>query len=195
MLELPYGKIQPWNNLINMDMERNIKIAAWTMFFLSGLSAKSALAVCPVCTLAVAGGLEISRWLGIDDVVTSLWIGALVVSMIMWTINWFNKKNIRFEGREILTTVGYYLLVIVPLYWMNNKNGAPIIGDPRNTFWGVDKVLLGIILGSILFFLSSFWYEALKKKNNGHSYFPYQKVAMPVASLLIVSVMFYFLTR
>jgi hypothetical protein len=176
-------------------MKKNNKIIALTIAIFALVSAKSALAVCPVCTLAVAGGLEISRWLGIDDTVTSIWIGALTVSMIMWTINWLDKKNIHFKGRKIVTTVGYYLLVIVPLYWMKNDNGASIIGDPRNTFGGIDKIVMGIILGSIIFFLSSLWYEDLKKKNGGRSYFPFQKVVMPMVSLLTVSVIFYFLTK
>ena len=136
-------------------MKRN-KIILSVIFSFSFLFAKSASAVCPVCTLAVVGGLEISQRLGVDDTVTSLWIGALIVSMIMWTINWFNKKDIRFKGRKIITTAGYYLLVIAPLYWMHNSNGVAMIGgDPKNTFGGVDKVLLGVIIGSILFFLSS----------------------------------------
>lgn len=170
-------------------MKNKNKLIAFLAVAFSLLGAKSVSAVCPVCTMAVGAGVGFSRWLGIDDVIAGLWIGALTVSMIMWTINWLDKKNIHFKGRKIMIIVGYYLLMIVPLY------GMDIMGHPFNTFWGMDKILLGVIFGSILFFLSSFWYEELKRKNGGHSYFPFQKVAMPLASLAIASVIFYFLTR
>ena len=45
------------------------------------LFAKKALAVCPICTVAAATGIGFSRWLGIDDTITGLWIGGLTVSL------------------------------------------------------------------------------------------------------------------
>ncbi len=109
--------------------------------------------------------------------------------MIMWTINWLNKKNIHFKGRKIITTLGYYLLIVIPLYWIG------IMGHPLNILWGVDKILLGTIIGSLGFLGAGLWYYRLKAKNGGHAYFPFQKVAMPVGTLLILSLIFYFLTR
>ena len=151
--------------------------------------AKNALAVCPVCTVAVAAGVGFSRWIGIDDTITGLWIGALIVSSIAWTINWMNRKNYRFKGRKILITAGYYLIIIVPLYWKG------IMGHEYNKIWGIDKLLFGIILGSVIFLASVLWYQNLKKKNNGKAYFPYQKVAMPVGFLAIFSAILYFITK
>jgi len=152
-------------------------------------SAKSALAICPICTIAVGAGVGLSRWLGIDDTITGLWIGALIVSSIAWTINWMNKKNIRFKGRKILITLAYYLIIIVPLYWQG------IIGHIYNKIWGIDKLVFGIIVGSVVFLASVLWYQNLKKKNNDKAYFPFQKVAMPVGFLIIFSAILYFLTK
>ena len=148
-----------------------------------------AKAVCPVCTVAVAAGLGLSRWLGIDDTVSGLWIGAVTVSISMWTINWLDKKNWRFKGRKILITLAWYALIVAPLFFTN------IMGHPLNKIWEVDKLLIGIIIGSIIFFAMSMWYEYLKKKNNGHAYFPYQKIIMPVGSLVLLSLIFYFITK
>jgi len=149
-----------------------------------------AKAICPVCTVAVGFGVGFSRWLGIDDSISGLWIGALTVSMIMWTNNWLDKKNYwKFKSRNFLMTVAYYLLIVVPLFFTG------IMGHPLNKIWGIDKLLLGIIFGSIAFFVANFWYEFLKKKNNNHAYFPYQKVAMPVGVLILFSLLFYFLTK
>jgi hypothetical protein len=152
-------------------------------------AAQAAHAICPVCTVAVGAGIGLSRWLGIDDTITGLWVGGLMVLLITWTLEWFEKKNIRFKGREIITALGYYVLVIAPLYYMD------ILAHPLNTLWGVDKLALGIGIGSLVFFGGARWYEAMKKANGGHAYFSFQKVVMPVAPLLILSAAFYFITR
>lgn len=170
-------------------MKINRKITRlFAVAFLS-LSASAAQAVCPVCTVAVGAGVGLSRYLGIDDTITGLWIGGLTVSMIMWTISWLDRKAIRFLGRKPLVVSGYYGLIVAPLYWMD------IMGHPFNTLWGMDKLLLGIIIGSGFFFAGGIWYYRLKAKNNGHSYFPFQKVVMPVSPLVILSLVFYILTK
>ncbi|MBU0456022.1 MAG: hypothetical protein ABIH77_04870 [Pseudomonadota bacterium] len=151
------------------------------------LSAK-AFAVCPVCTIFVGAGIGLSHWLGIDDSVTGLWIGGFIVSLIIWTVAWFDKKNIRFKGRKILITLLYYASVVVPLYT------SGIIGHPLNKLWGIDKLVLGILLGSIAFSLGALGHQMLKARNNNHAFFPFQKVVMPILPLLVLSVFFYFLT-
>jgi hypothetical protein len=144
-------------------------------------------AVCPICTVAVAAGIGLSRWLGIDDSITGLWIGGLVVSMVTWTLSWFDKKNIRFRWRAAVTTVGYYLLVVVPLYFMG------LVANPTGAIYGgwLDKLLLGIVVGSLGFWAGAEWYFYLKEKNGGHAQFPFQKVVMPIAPLVLSSIIFY----
>jgi hypothetical protein len=148
-----------------------------------------AFAICPVCTIAVGAGVGLSRYFGVDDTITGLWIGALTVSMIMWTINWLNKKNIKFIGRKIITTIFYYALIVIPLFYTG------IMGHVLNKMWGIDKLLIGIMFGSFFFFIFGLGYQYLKKKNNNKAYFPFQKVVMPVAPLIILTIIFYFLTR
>jgi hypothetical protein len=148
-----------------------------------------AFAICPVCTIAVGAGVGLTRYFGVDDTITGVWIGGLTVSMIMWTINWLNGKNIKFIGRKIITTVAYYALIVLPLFYTG------IMGHPLNKMWGIDKLLVGIILGSVFFFIFGEWYQVLKRKNGGKAHFPFQKVAMPVLPLVILSIIFYFITR
>ena len=173
------------------------KIYLFSVALLSFLVAKSALAVCPICTVAVVGGIELSRWLGVDDSITGLWIGGLTVSLIIWTIDWFNRKNIHFKGRKIITFLGYYILIVIPLYFINVIS-LPLINPLNfNSFMGsgIDKILVGILVGSIFFWLGAIYYEYLKKKNNGHAHFPFEKVVLPLAPLIILSFVFYFLTK
>jgi hypothetical protein len=149
----------------------------------------SVQAFCPVCVVAVGAGLELSNYLGIDDVVTGLWIGALLVGLSAWTIEWLRKRKINFKGEVLAIYAGYYLLTIIPLYF------AGLMGQAYHTFWGVDKLLLGIIFGSAIFFLGGMWHFKLKKKNNDKVHFPFQKVVVPVGLLMLLSLVFYYLTK
>jgi len=156
------------------------------LFSLFGFSAK---AVCPVCVVAVGSGVGLCRWLGIDDTISGLWIGGLIVSMILWFLNWLDKKNIHFKFRNVLVWAGFYLLTILPLYSFN------IMGHPLNKTWGIDKILFGVIAGSIVLLFSVFLNGHLKNKNGGKVYFPYQRVAIPVVLLTIFSFIFYFIIK
>jgi len=142
-------------------------------------------AVCPVCVVAIGAGLGLSEWLGIDDVVSSIWIGALLVSMILWTLFWLKKKNWGFAYDGIVISVAYYLLTFVPLYY------AGILGHPLNKIWGIDKIIFGTVVGTAVFMLAHWLNIYLKKQNNGKVFFPYQKVVLPVGLLIIVSLIFY----
>jgi hypothetical protein len=108
----------------------------------------------------------------------------------MWTLTFLKSRNVNFKGKTIITILAYYLVSILPLYFTN------IIGHPLNTFvFGIDKLLFATIIGSISFYAGANYYEYLKEKNKGHAYFPFQKVVMPVAPLIILSILFYFLTK
>ena len=114
----------------------------------------NALAFCPICTIAAGMGVGLSRWLGIDDTITGTWLGGLLIASSFWTIDWLNKKNIHFLFRKILVFVLYYGLIVVPLFWMG------IIGHPYNKLFGIDKLVLGVVVGSIIF-----WQDILGTKS------------------------------
>jgi hypothetical protein len=166
-------------------------ISLFLLFFSFTLKAQ---AVCPICTIAVGAGVGIAEEFGVDDIVIGLWVGGLTISLIFWTIDWLTRKKIKSAWTTPATIIVYFLLVIAPLFFIKIK-GYPIIGKELNTFWGMDKMLLGIALGSVFFFSGAKLYEFLKKKNNNHTYFPFQKVVMPILPLIILSIIFYFLTK
>ena len=153
------------------------------------LYALPAKAVCPVCVIAVGAGLGLSRWLGIDDTITGVWLGGLLVALTIWTNNWLAKKGWTFYGFRTIIAIAFYLLTFAPLYWQG------IVGHPQNVIWGIDKLIAGVAIGTIVFYASHQLYEYLKKKNNDHAWFPFQKIAMPVFFLTLASFIFYFLTK
>jgi len=146
-------------------------------------------AVCPICTLAVAGGLGLSRWLGIDDTITGIWIGGLIISSALWLADWIKRKSWKVPYPEVLSIILMILLVIPPLYW------SDLIGLPGNTFWGVDKVILGTLIGSLLFMVGVWLDKYLRTTNEGKVYVYYQKVIAPVFLLTLGSFAFYLITK
>lgn len=145
-------------------------------------------AVCPVCTIAVAGGLGISRWLGIDDTVTGIWIGGLIFSSGLWLADWITKRGWQVPHPTVLATLSMILLVIPPLYW------SQMIGLADNTLWGIDKVLLGTFIGSLMFLCGVVVDKWLRNTNEGKVYIYYQKVITPVFLLSVVSFILYLIT-
>src|SRR5574344_1220287 len=102
---------------------------------------KVAEAFCPVCGVAVVGGLEISRLLGIDDAVTGLWIGAIRVILIEWTNEYLKKKRWQVPGGRLTVVVIFYAFVLGALYYdalITNVVGA--IGA-----WTKDKLFISIV--------------------------------------------------
>jgi len=162
-----------------------LTIISLLFLFLPG----QALAVCPVCTIAVAASVGLSRWLGIDDTISGLWIGGLILSSGLWLASWLQKKNIRLPLLKIFSVLLFYLFVIPPLYFTNT------MGHPLNKYWGIDKLLLGIIAGSLLFIVGVVLNKYLRLLNNGKVYIYFQKVIAPVLLLLLGSILFYFLTK
>ena len=145
--------------------------------------------VCPVCVVAIGAGLGLSRWFGIDDLVSSVWIGAFMIAIISWTLSFMKKKQWNFADDGIVVTLLYLVLTYIPLYYAN------IVGQNLNRIWGIDKILAGSILGASVLFLGNWLHNSLKKMNGGKSYFPYQRVAVPVAALLLTSVLVYVLLQ
>jgi len=169
-------------------MNKNKITIASVVSFVGLFFAQAALAVCPVCVIGVSAGVGLARWLKIDDTITGLWIGGLTIGMVMWTIEWFNKKNIKFKGRDILTFLAYYTMVLWPLY------SIEVIGNQYHTIWGMDKLILTIFIGSAAFIGFEKWYRAMRAKN-GKSLFRYQKVVWAWLPLIILSIIFFFITR
>lgn len=179
--------LKPKMKKSNFFGRKGITLFLFSFFFL--FSSKNALAFCPVCTFAVAGGVGLSRFLGVDDTVTGLWIGALTVALIIWTLNWFSKKNIDFYAKKIVTSAGYFTLIVAPLWY------SDVVGHPLNKLWGADKLIVGIIFGSAFFLLGGAVHFRLKKKNNEQVYFPFQKVVFSIAPLVVLSLVFYIITK
>ncbi len=142
----------------------------------------SVLAVCPICTVFVAAGTGVLRAWGIDDSVTGLWYGGLIVSSTVWLIDWMTRRHIRFPFRGPIIAVAMYGLFVLPLYPYG------IIGLAGNTLFGIDRFMLGIVLGSLVFLLAMSADSWMRRHTHeAKALFAYQTVVIPVVFLLVVS--------
>lgn len=148
-----------------------------------------ASAICPLCTIAVAGGAGLLRYWGIDDLITGLWTGALLLSISLWFINWLDKKAVKFKFRNIISTISIYAISIIPLYFTS------MFDNPLNKIFGIDKLLIGIVAGTSLFYISVLSDKHLKKINDSRVVISYQKVIIPLVYLIIASIIIFLLER
>jgi hypothetical protein len=152
-------------------------------------------AVCPVCTIAVVGGLGLSRYLGIDDTISGLWVGALILSSSLWFTDWLEKRY-HYKEKHLfakkylddLVILTMYLLVLLPLARLD------IINHPLNKIFGIDKLVFGTVIGSLVFLLGV-WADKKVRKIKGKQLMQYQKVVFPVSLLVLASVITYFLVK
>lgn len=165
---------------------KNIKHLLLILPFFVALKAH---AMCPVCTIAVGSTLVLLEKYGVDNTISGIWIGGLLVSTSMMTINWLRNKKLGDSLTDLLVFVFYYSSLILVFHHKG------IIGNPVKIIWGMDKVLFGIGLGGLIFYLAGFWYQKIKEKNGGHAQFPFQKVVVPVSPLILLSIAFYLITK
>ncbi|MEM3373374.1 MAG: hypothetical protein QXF76_04125 [Candidatus Anstonellales archaeon] len=163
-----------------MILKRN-SIIKFTLFICLILSSFF-FSICPVCTVGVAAGLGILKEYGIDDLIAGYWLGALILSSAYWLIDWTANKGIRFFFRKKIIVISMFILFLYPLYLMG------FFFKPFNTIFGFDRLLMGVIIGSVVFHFSVKFYEFIKNLNNGHALFPYQKVITPLLFLTFISV-------
>ena len=157
------------------------------MIIISAPFTVSVNAFCPVCTIAVGAGLSFTKVLGIDDLISSIWIGGVLLSSSLWLINWLDSKKIRFFLKRKIIYVLMYGLVIIP--FILNKT----IGALHNQLWGIDKIVFGIVLGTLGFAFGMKINDMLLKRIADKVYFPFQKVVMPIGILILLSLIFFFI--
>jgi CDP-diglyceride synthetase len=138
--------------------------------------------VCPVCSAGIVLGLGLSRWLKVDDAISGLWIGALLLALSFWTVEFIFKKKENKPAIALPVVLLIYLLsTIIPLYQLN------IINDYCLTLFGVNRLIFGLFTGIIATVIALFIDKMLRKDNNGKARFPYQKVIVPIGLLVVIS--------
>jgi hypothetical protein len=164
----------------------NIKsIVSWVVFIFFWVTNSNANPLaCAVCSIAIAGGLGVAKMLGVDETAVGVWCGAFLFVLAQWTITYLAKKNIK---KWWISSLSYLLWfsAIIPLYIGEN----PSIIFNLNTILGVDAFLVSIVFGTLTLICSIKLYQYMKEKNK-KPHFPFEKVALPIFSLIVESILF-----
>lgn len=152
----------------------------------------AAHAFCPVCTVGVAAGLEGMRILGVSDVITGLWAGGLILSLAAWTESYMRFHGVTNRFLILLNYIVYYGILAL-IYVLPVDRPTRVFNVTK--LWGGDEFLVGVIVGSAVFWLAGKWYERIKAKNSGHAWFPFQKVVWPLGALIIVTLLFLIIVK
>jgi len=137
--------------------------------------------MCQICTLAVGAGLGLSRWLGVDDLVSGVWVGGFILSSSLWFYSWLSKKYPKLHTTfyMLLTTTSMYTLSLVSLAWIGIL---------------INKLVVGIVIGSLAFLLGIGTDKKIRKIK-GKQLFNYQKIIFPVGLLAFFSLIMYLITK
>jgi len=172
--------------VLKNNLQKKITLLSLLLLSLKLVFPKIALAMCPVCTIAVGAGLGLSRFLGIDDTISGLWIGGLIISSSFWLADYLKKKKLDFKYEKEIITFLSFTLVIIPL-WLSE-----IIGHPLNKIFGIDKLVFGTFVGAVVFYEATLL-DKFTRKIFGKQLFNFQKIVFPIFSLALISVIFYLL--
>lgn len=160
---------------------------------------------CPLCTAAAAGGVAAARFYGVDDSIVGLFLGALIVSSALW-FDRMLKKKIDWPFQQALLVVVSFLLLAVPFYQsdlitdfqmvksMPTHHGITGLGVFGLSQFGFDKMLFGMIIGSLSIWAAFALSDYIKKKR-GKVLWPYQGLSFMVMVLAVLSLLFWLLVN
>lgn len=163
----------------------------WPTFLVSGLAFSAlpqrAWAFCPLCVAGTGAGMGIFRWLGLDDTIIGLWLGGFILSTSVWLNNYLAGKGIKTKLQLPIIAAGFYLLNFVFL------SRFDFLNYPYNKLWGVNKLILGTVFGSLALAAAFYADKFLRRKNKGKVFVSFQKLIIPVSLLVSLSLIFHFI--
>ena len=138
------------------------------------------VSACAMCVVAIGGGLSISRALGVDDAITGVWLGALLLALATASTAWIRKKfRFKFSCAAVIGYGSIYLLTI-PFFIAYDLFSA------GGYIWGISRLLFGMITGSAALLLGIYIDKLLRDLKPDHKvFFPFQKVVIPVILVLL----------
>jgi len=139
-------------------------------------------AQCPVCIVTVGGGLLIAKKLGIDNLLTALWISGLNTAISFWFVSFVKKPKIL--KNPLIWTFIMFISTFAYLAGTKQMFGT------HTTFLGIDKVLVGLIAGMFVWLFGIWVDKFIRKHNGGKVLFFYQKVLVPLFILIVTTGIF-----
>lgn len=139
---------------------------------------RPAYAHCPLCVAGAGVGLSLSRYLGIDDSITGIWMAAFLGAMSLWLTNSLKKKYVPLQSTVIY--VATFVLTIISFYRFG------LVNEHNGLLLNLPKLIFGMLVGGIIFYLVDIISGFIKRKR-GSVLFPYQGVVFSLGSMILTS--------
>jgi len=140
-------------------------------------------AFCPVCVVGAVAGVGLGRWIGVDDVITGIWVGALLYAVSMLTAKWIARWR-WVPTPEFISAAVWYVITLWPLY------GLGMAGAHTLLLWGLDRLLVGVFLGTAITWIALLLHGYILHIRGTHL-FPYQRVTLTLVFLFVFSLLWY----
>lgn len=175
----------------NYNLKFKIFLFLFPLYTIYNLLTPSAVtAHCPLCVAGAAIGITLTRWIGVDDSITGVWVAALLGASSFWFYSWLLGKKIKqVEQYKSVLKPLIYILVFVSTLWSFYKSQLII---RMTQIFGFDELTFGMLTGGILFYLVDIGDNFLIRKA-GKVYFPYQRIVFSLGSMVILSLGIYIL--
>ncbi len=156
---------------------------------------------CPLCTGAAIGGIALARIFGVDDSIVGIFIGAFIVSTALWFSKILQKRKLKFPLQDELFVAASFLMMVVPLYAANVITSFDMVRSmPAHHaifglgVFGIDKLLFGIIIGTIGVWLALLLSDGIKEAR-GKSLWPFQGISFVLIASIVMSIIVWGLTK
>lgn len=159
-------------------------------FFPFLLLMKGVEAHCPLCTVGAAAAAGGAAYLGVQNAVIALLMGAFAVSTGWWVSRWIKKKYI--PGQKVMIILLSFALTIIPILPLINQISPLYIslageyGSLFNRTYVINVSLLASVFGGILVSVSPFLSKKFSSLRKG-KILPFQGVVLTLALLIIAS--------
>lgn len=165
------------------------KIVAYALVFflvivLRLITAPLVQAHCPLCVAGAGIGLTLTRWVGVDDSISGIWLAAFLGAMAFWSEALIKDRELKLKLRPLIY-IGIFAATIWSFYKFN------LILRMVQIF-GFDKLTFGMIVGGAVFYLVDLADDLIIKKS-GKVFFPYQRIIVSLGSIVLVSLAMYVL--
>lgn len=166
-----------------------MEIIALYLILFSLIFVRPASAHCPLCTAATGAAVATARWFGVDDLIVGTFFGGFIISSSLWFNNIIKKKN---KGEEFIAYQSWLIILfslastIFAYYALGLLNLTP-----PYVIFGIDKILLGTMIGSFITLFAFYFHEFLKKVNGNKNYIPFQAIILSLFILSLASISYY----
>lgn len=143
-----------------------------------------AQAHCPLCVAGAGAGLTLTRWVGVDDSISGVWLAAFLGAISFWSESLIKRRELRPKLRPFI-----FIAIFAATIWSFYKFNLVI---RMSQILGLDKLIFGMVVGGVAFYLVDVVDDYIIKRK-GKVFFPYQRIIVTLGSMLLLSLAIYIL--